>query len=149
MIIGTGLGLHGAATVALSVTLAFAFGYGLTMRGVLRAGVGLRPALEVALAADTVSIAVMELLDNGFILAVPGAMEAAWPVPCSGGPWPPRWRLPSCSPPAQPVDDLPRQGPRGGAPVPPGSCLRRCRASLVQQPRVPRDPAGLGRQPLE
>ncbi len=76
MIIGTGLGLHGAATVALSVTLAFAFGYGLTMRGVLRAGVGLRPALKVALAADTVSIAVMELLDNGFILAVPGAMEA-------------------------------------------------------------------------
>jgi Domain of unknown function (DUF4396) len=56
--------------------LAFVFGYGLTMRGVLRAGVGLRQALTVALAADTVSIAVMEILDNAVIVAVPGAMAA-------------------------------------------------------------------------
>ena len=76
MVIGTALGLHNAATVVLSIALAFLFGYGLTMRGVLHAGVGVRAALTVALAADTVSIAVMELLDNAFVLAVPGAMNA-------------------------------------------------------------------------
>ena len=76
MVIGTSAGLHNAATVALSVALAFVFGYALTMRGVLRAGVDVRTALKVALAADTVSIAIMELLDNAFILAVPGAMDA-------------------------------------------------------------------------
>jgi hypothetical protein len=76
MVIGTSLGLHNAATVLLSIALAFVFGYALTMRPVLRAGVGFRAALGVALAADTVSIAVMELLDNAVIVAVPGAMEA-------------------------------------------------------------------------
>ncbi|MEU7875621.1 DUF4396 domain-containing protein [Dactylosporangium sp. NPDC049140] len=76
MVIGTGLGLHNAATVVLSVVLAFVFGYALTMRGVLRAGVGLRAALAVAFAADTVSIAVMEILDNLVIVTVPGAMNA-------------------------------------------------------------------------
>jgi hypothetical protein len=76
MVIGTALGLHNAATVVLSIVLAFVFGYALTMRGVLRAGVGWRAALRVALAADTVSIAVMELLDNAVIVAVPGAMDA-------------------------------------------------------------------------
>jgi hypothetical protein len=76
MVIGTALGLHNAATVVLSVVLAFVFGYGLTMRGVLRAGLGPRTALKVALAADTVSIAVMEILDNAVVLAVPGAMNA-------------------------------------------------------------------------
>jgi hypothetical protein len=76
MVIGTSLGLHNGATVALSVVLAFFFGYALTMRGVLRAGVPIRAALTVALAADTVSIAVMEFIDNAIILAVPGAMEA-------------------------------------------------------------------------
>jgi hypothetical protein len=76
MVIGTALGLHNAATVVLSIALAFVFGYALTMRGVLRAGVGFRAALGVALAADTVSIAVMELIDNAVIVAVPGAMDA-------------------------------------------------------------------------
>jgi hypothetical protein len=76
MVIGTALGLHNAATVVLSVVLAFVFGYGLTMRGVLRAGVGLKAALTVALAADTVSIAIMEILDNAVMVAVPGAMDA-------------------------------------------------------------------------
>jgi hypothetical protein len=76
MVIGTAIGLSNAATVALAVALAFVFGYALTMRGVLRAGVGLRAALGVALAADTISIAVMEILDNSVMLAVPGAMEA-------------------------------------------------------------------------
>ncbi|WP_324274750.1 DUF4396 domain-containing protein [Blastococcus brunescens] len=76
MIIGTSLGWHDAATVALAVALAFLFGYALTMRGVLRAGLPFRAAVRVALAADTVSIAVMELVDNAVMLTVPGAMEA-------------------------------------------------------------------------
>jgi len=76
MVIGTAAGLHDLATVILSVALAFVFGYGLTMRGVLRAGVGLRAAARAALAADTASIAVMELTDNAVILAFPGAMDA-------------------------------------------------------------------------
>ncbi|WP_305785342.1 DUF4396 domain-containing protein [Symbioplanes lichenis] len=76
MVIGTSAGLHNAATVVLSIVLAFVFGYGLTMRGVLRAGVDLRSALRVALAADTVSIAVMEIIDNAVVVAVPGAMDA-------------------------------------------------------------------------
>jgi hypothetical protein len=76
MVIGTAAGLHDVTTVILSVMLAFAFGYALTVRGVLRAGVGLRRALAVALAADTVSIALMEVLDNTVMLTVPGAMDA-------------------------------------------------------------------------
>lgn len=76
MVIGTALGLHTAATVILSVALAFVFGYALTMRGVVRAGVGIGAALKIALAADTVSIAVMEILDNAFMVVVPGAMDA-------------------------------------------------------------------------
>jgi Domain of unknown function (DUF4396) len=76
MVIGTAAGLHNAATVVLSVVLAFFFGYALTMRGVLRAGVGFRAALGIAFAADTVSIAIMELLDNAVVVAVPGAMDA-------------------------------------------------------------------------
>ncbi|MGK5740287.1 DUF4396 domain-containing protein [Micromonospora sp. URMC 103] len=76
MVVGTATGLHDVGTIVLSIALAFVFGYALTMRGVLRAGVGFRAALRVALAADTVSIAVMELLDNAVIVAMPGAMDA-------------------------------------------------------------------------
>jgi hypothetical protein len=76
MVIGTALGWSAGATVVLAVALAFVFGYALTMRGVLRAGVGVRTALKIALAADTVSIAIMEIIDNAVILSVPGAMEA-------------------------------------------------------------------------
>lgn len=76
MVIGTSFGLHNAATVVLSILLAFVFGYALTMRGVMRAGLGLGAALKVAFAADTVSIAVMEILDNAVVLAVPGAIDA-------------------------------------------------------------------------
>jgi Domain of unknown function (DUF4396) len=76
MVIGTSLGLDEWTTVALAVALAFLFGYALTMRGVLRAGVPFRAAVKVALAADTVSIAVMEIVDNAIMLSVPGAMEA-------------------------------------------------------------------------
>ena len=76
MVIGTATGMSNAATVVLSIALAFIFGYALTMRGVLASGVGFRQALRIALAADTVSIAVMEVVDNGVVLAVPGAMDA-------------------------------------------------------------------------
>src|SRR4051812_28979188 len=76
MVLATSWGLGDAASVALAVVLAFVFGYSLTVAPVLRAGVGLRRALAVALAADTVSITVMELVDNAFIVAVPGALDA-------------------------------------------------------------------------
>jgi len=76
MVIGTAAGLHNAATVVLSIALAFVFGYGLTMRSVWGVGLSLRQALGVALAADTVSIAVMELMDNAFIIVIPGALNA-------------------------------------------------------------------------
>ena len=76
MVIGTALDWHGAATVALSIGLAFVFGYSFSMVPLLRNGLGMRRALKVALAADTISIATMELADNGFMLMVPGAMDA-------------------------------------------------------------------------
>ncbi|MFF1869062.1 DUF4396 domain-containing protein [Kitasatospora herbaricolor] len=76
MILGTALGLHSGATVVLSIALAFVFGYALTMRGVLKAGLPVRQAVKVALAADTVSILVMELIDNTVMVTVPGAMDA-------------------------------------------------------------------------
>ncbi|MGP4011948.1 DUF4396 domain-containing protein [Streptomyces sp. 4N124] len=76
MVIGTALGWETVPTLILAITLAFFFGYALTLRGVLSAGVGLRAALKVALAADTLSIAVMELVDNGVIVLWPGAMDA-------------------------------------------------------------------------
>jgi hypothetical protein len=76
MVIGTALGLHNLATVVLSIVLAFFFGYSLTIRPVLKAGVTFRQALKIALAADTLSILTMEIVDNAIILAVPGAMDA-------------------------------------------------------------------------
>jgi hypothetical protein len=76
MVIGTWLGLPAWGTVTLAVGLAFVFGYLLTVRGVLRAGVGLAVAVRLALAADTLSIAVMEVVDNAIMVTVPGAMAA-------------------------------------------------------------------------
>ncbi|GAB2883106.1 DUF4396 domain-containing protein [Streptomyces mayteni] len=76
MVIGTALGWHTAPTMVLAIVLAFVFGYSLTLRAVTRAGVALGAAIGVALAADTLSITVMEIVDNGVILLVPGAMEA-------------------------------------------------------------------------
>jgi hypothetical protein len=75
MVIGTALDWHNAATVVLSIVLAFAFGYSFTLTPVLRSGLGLRAAIGVALAADTVSIAVMEIVDNAIVLVIPGAMD--------------------------------------------------------------------------
>ncbi|MFG2876776.1 DUF4396 domain-containing protein [Streptomyces sp. NPDC048337] len=76
MIIGTALGWGNVGTMILAIVLAFFFGYALTLRGILAAGVDLRSAIRVALAADTLSIAVMELIDNGVIALWPGAMDA-------------------------------------------------------------------------
>ncbi|MFJ3910300.1 DUF4396 domain-containing protein [Streptomyces vinaceus] len=76
MVIGTALGWGNVATTILAIALAFFFGYALTLRGILAAGVDLRTAVRVALAADTLSIAVMELIDNGVIVLWPGAMDA-------------------------------------------------------------------------
>jgi hypothetical protein len=76
MVIGSALGWGNAATVVLSIALAFVFGYSLAMRPVLGAGLPLAGALGVAFASDTISISVMELIDNAVILAIPGAMDA-------------------------------------------------------------------------
>jgi len=76
MLIGTALGLSTPATIALSIALAFLFGYGLTSLPLLRAGMALSAVVPIALASDTLSIATMELVDNAIIVAVPGAMEA-------------------------------------------------------------------------
>ncbi len=76
MVIGTALMWGNAPTMALAITLAFLFGYSFTLFAVLRAGLDLKSAIKGALAADTVSIAVMELVDNAVIALTPGAMDA-------------------------------------------------------------------------
>ena len=76
MVIGTALGWNNAATIVLAVVLAFFFGYSLTMIPLLRSGLALAAAIPVALAADTISITIMEIVDNAIMLLIPGAMEA-------------------------------------------------------------------------
>jgi hypothetical protein len=76
MVLATWWEWGNAASIMLAIALAFVFGYALTMSSMLRAGLALRAAFGVALAADTVSIAVMEIVDNAFVLAVPGALDA-------------------------------------------------------------------------
>lgn len=76
MVIGTALGFSDLGTIALAVALAFLFGYTLTSLPLLRAGMALGAVIPIALASDTLSIAVMEIVDNLIMLAVPGAMEA-------------------------------------------------------------------------
>jgi len=85
MVIGTALGWGNASTIVLAVALAFFFGYLLTMVPLLRAGLGFGSAVRTALAADTVSIAIMEIVDNAVMLAVPGAMEAGLDAPLFWG----------------------------------------------------------------
>ena len=76
MVIGTALGWSEWGTVALAVGLAFLFGYSLTSLPLLRGGLALGAVIPIALASDTLSIAVMEVVDNAIMLAIPGAMEA-------------------------------------------------------------------------
>jgi hypothetical protein len=85
MVIGTALGWGELQTVALAVGLAFLFGYAFTIGPVMRSGLTLRKAIPVALAADTISITVMEVVDNAIMLGVPGAMDAGLASPLFWG----------------------------------------------------------------
>ncbi|MER5434925.1 DUF4396 domain-containing protein [Streptomyces sp. NPDC002588] len=76
MVVGTALGWGNLPTTVVAIVLAFLFGYSLTLFAVRRAGLDLTAAVKVALAADTVSIAVMELVDNGIVVLTPGAMDS-------------------------------------------------------------------------
>jgi uncharacterized protein DUF4396 len=76
MVISTAAGWGNLGSFVLSIVLAFFFGYLLTLWPVLRAGLSLRQATGIALAADTVSIVIMEAVDNGFVAVVPGAINA-------------------------------------------------------------------------
>ncbi len=76
LVLATWWGWSNGPSIALAVVLAFVFGYSLTIGPVLRAGLGLRDAVGVAFAADTVSITSMELVDNAIVVVVPGAMAA-------------------------------------------------------------------------
>ena len=76
MVIGTALGFSDVGTIALAVALAFFFGYALTSLPLLRAGIALAAVVPIALATDTFSITVMEIIDNAIMVAIPGAMEA-------------------------------------------------------------------------
>jgi uncharacterized protein DUF4396 len=76
MVLATWWGWGNTATIAVSVALAFGFGYALTYTGVRRMGADGRTAVRTALASDTLSILTMEIVDNLFILVVPGAMAA-------------------------------------------------------------------------
>ena len=76
MVIGTALGWSNSATILISIVLAFVSGYGLTLLPLLRAGMGLVAALGLALASDTLSITIMEIVDNAVVLLIPGAMDA-------------------------------------------------------------------------
>src|ERR671913_652416 len=76
IVIGTALGWGTFATIALAIVLAFFFGYGLTMLPLLRSGIALGAALPLAFASDTLSITVMEIVDNFIIVVIPGAMDA-------------------------------------------------------------------------
>ena len=76
LVIATALDWGNVASIAIAIVLAFCFGYSLTLRPLVTGGMPLRRALSVAFAADTVSITVMEIVDNAFVLVVPGAMAA-------------------------------------------------------------------------
>ena len=81
MVIGTARGWTNASTIALSVALAFLFGYALTLAPLLRAGLSLGAAFSLAFASDTVSIALMEIIDNLIMVLIPGAMDAGLRAP--------------------------------------------------------------------
>jgi hypothetical protein len=85
LVIGTALDLGNATTIALAVVLAFLFGYTLTMAPLLRAGLALATAIPLAFASDSLSIAVMEIVDNVVVLAVPDAMDASLSSPLFWG----------------------------------------------------------------
>ncbi|MCU0601502.1 MAG: DUF4396 domain-containing protein [Desulfobacterales bacterium] len=85
MVIGSALGWGNWATVLLAVLLAFVFGYAMTLLPLFRAGIGVGPALKLALASDTISITIMEIVDNAVMLIIPGAMDAGLTEPLFWG----------------------------------------------------------------
>jgi hypothetical protein len=85
MVIGTWLGWGNGQTIAIAVVLAFIFGYALTMLPLVRSGLAFGAAVKVALAADTASIAIMEIVDNLIMLGIPGAMHAGLSSPLFWG----------------------------------------------------------------
>jgi Domain of unknown function (DUF4396) len=85
MVIGTAMALSNAVTVILSVALAFVFGYALTIRPLLSSGLDLGAAAKLAFASDTVSITIMEIVDNGIMLGIPGAMDSGLRSPLFWG----------------------------------------------------------------
>jgi hypothetical protein len=85
LVLATWWGWSDAPSIALAVVLAFVFGYALTIWPVLRSGLPFRSAVRIALAADTLSILVMEIVDNAIILAIPGAMDAGLASPLFWG----------------------------------------------------------------
>jgi hypothetical protein len=76
MVIGTALDWPSLPTIVLSIALAFLFGYSFTSLPLLRSGMALAAVVPIALASDTISITIMEIVDNAIILAIPGAMDA-------------------------------------------------------------------------
>ena len=136
MVLATWWGWSDLPSIALAIALAFLFGYALTIRPVLRSGLPLRAAVKVALAADTLSILTMEIVDNAILLAIPGAMDAGLTSPLFWGSLAvalaDRLRGHRAG---QPGPDRPRQGPRGGARPPP--------LSLALPRHVPGRPARL------
>ncbi len=76
MVIGTALGFSDLGTIVLAIALAFLFGYSFTSIPLLRSGMALATVIPLALAADTISIAIMEVVDNAIMLLIPGAMDA-------------------------------------------------------------------------
>lgn len=85
MVIGIALGLTALATIVLAVLLAFVFGYALTMLPLLRSGMAFGSAAGLAFAADTISITIMEIVDNAIMLVIPGAMSAGLASPLFWG----------------------------------------------------------------
>jgi hypothetical protein len=85
LVLATWWGWSDAPSIALAVVLAFLFGYLLTVWPVLRSGLSFRSAVKIALAADTLSILTMEIVDNAIILAIPGAMDAGLASPLFWG----------------------------------------------------------------
>ena len=76
LVIATAAGWGNVASIAIAIVLAFIFGYSFTLQSLLRGGLALAAAVGIALAADTLSITVMEIVDNTFVLVYPGAMDA-------------------------------------------------------------------------
>ena len=85
MVIGTALGWGNWPTVVLSTVLAFVFGYLLTLLPLLQGSMGLGAALTLAFASDTLSITIMEIVDNAVMLVIPGAMDAGLTEPLFWG----------------------------------------------------------------